>query len=279
MLHRSAHGPTDLHYLAGVWSRHSRQALDCWTLRSLTLRPTAASPSATAAPAAARSCQSTTQPASCSLARICSTMPRAESSWRFQTASDSRRGFSTAIQGTTWPRSSIRRPDIAPLACQRSSDPTGVLTACGFGPNGQFRSIRGNITGQATAVGATYPVAHDRRRRASGRQRRRRAQRRRATRRRRVGPARRPDVRDLRPTRARVSEARIAAESHSPNSHRSPTAPSPQPRVPRSIGQHGRTKSNRALQSLDAKKQDKGDYLQPGDLNGYLRVNDVPKIR
>jgi hypothetical protein len=32
------------------------------------------------------------------------------------------------------------------------------------------------------------------------------------------------------------------------------------------------------IQVLDAKKQDKGDYLQPGDLNGYARVADVPRI-
>ena len=67
------------------------------------------------------------QPAWCSLARICSTMPRAESSSRFQTASDSRRGLSTAIERTTWPRSSIRRPELEPLAvsderARRNSD-------------------------------------------------------------------------------------------------------------------------------------------------------------
>jgi hypothetical protein len=32
------------------------------------------------------------------------------------------------------------------------------------------------------------------------------------------------------------------------------------------------------IRALDDKKQDKGDYLQPGDLNGYLRSDDVAKL-
>jgi hypothetical protein len=32
------------------------------------------------------------------------------------------------------------------------------------------------------------------------------------------------------------------------------------------------------IKALDDKKQDKGDYLQPGDLNGYVRASDVPKF-
>lgn len=50
----------------------------------------------------------------------------------------------------------IRRPEIEPLSVDDAAA-TGPLTACGFGPNGQFRCIRGDVTGQATAVGATFP--------------------------------------------------------------------------------------------------------------------------
>jgi hypothetical protein len=32
------------------------------------------------------------------------------------------------------------------------------------------------------------------------------------------------------------------------------------------------------IRGLDDKKQDKGDYLQPGDLNGYMRTVDLPKL-
>jgi hypothetical protein len=50
----------------------------------------------------------------------------------------------------------IQRPQVSPITIG-SEEPTSPLAACGFGPNGQFRCIRGNITGQAIAVGATYP--------------------------------------------------------------------------------------------------------------------------
>jgi hypothetical protein len=50
----------------------------------------------------------------------------------------------------------IQSPQIATIAVSNDA-PAGLLTACGFGPNGQFRCIRGAIAGQATAVGASYP--------------------------------------------------------------------------------------------------------------------------
>jgi hypothetical protein len=50
----------------------------------------------------------------------------------------------------------IRRPDVEPIAVS-NDDPDGVLSACGFGPDGQLRCFRGNITGAAIAVGAMYP--------------------------------------------------------------------------------------------------------------------------
>src|SRR5882724_8311478 len=50
----------------------------------------------------------------------------------------------------------IHRPYLAPLAISEV-EPVGILTACGFGPNGVFRSISGGITGHPTAAGATFP--------------------------------------------------------------------------------------------------------------------------
>jgi hypothetical protein len=55
----------------------------------------------------------------------------------------------------------IRRPDAEPIGVgdddALSRTASGALTACGFGPNGQFRCIRGEVVGQATPVGAVYP--------------------------------------------------------------------------------------------------------------------------
>jgi hypothetical protein len=50
----------------------------------------------------------------------------------------------------------IQSPKIDTVSIS-DNEPTGLLAACGFGPNGQFRCIRGAIAGQATAVGASYP--------------------------------------------------------------------------------------------------------------------------
>jgi hypothetical protein len=50
----------------------------------------------------------------------------------------------------------IARPDAAEVALS-DSEPTGSLTACGFGPNGSFQCVRGPVVGMATAVGATHP--------------------------------------------------------------------------------------------------------------------------
>ena len=53
----------------------------------------------------------------------------------------------------------IHRPDIEPIAVlQNDGDIAGVVSACGFGANGEFRCVRGNITGQATSVGAVHPA-------------------------------------------------------------------------------------------------------------------------
>ncbi len=50
----------------------------------------------------------------------------------------------------------IRRPDADPVGVS-DDDPDGILSACGFGADGQLRCFRGNITGAAIAAGAVYP--------------------------------------------------------------------------------------------------------------------------
>jgi hypothetical protein len=52
----------------------------------------------------------------------------------------------------------IRRPDVEPVEVNDDT-PSGPLAACGYGPDGRFRCVRGNVVGQATPVGATYPSA------------------------------------------------------------------------------------------------------------------------
>ena len=50
----------------------------------------------------------------------------------------------------------IRWPDVEPVVvCAK--EPSGPLSACGFGSDGQLRCIRGIVTGHATAVGALHP--------------------------------------------------------------------------------------------------------------------------
>lgn len=50
----------------------------------------------------------------------------------------------------------IRVPQESPLAVD-STDPAGMLTACGFGGDGRFTPVRGAITGAAQAIGASFP--------------------------------------------------------------------------------------------------------------------------
>ncbi len=50
----------------------------------------------------------------------------------------------------------IQRPDTEPLSVD-DGEPTGVLTACGYGGNGNFRPASGPISGAVQAVGATFP--------------------------------------------------------------------------------------------------------------------------
>jgi hypothetical protein len=57
--------------------------------------------------------------------------------------------------------------------------------------------------------------------------------------------------------------------------HASPQSPASSPQIDWPAWT---TEIESRIQSLDDKKQDKGDYLEPGDLNDYLRIGDAPKF-
>jgi hypothetical protein len=174
----------------------------------------------------------------------------------------------------------ITSPHVAPIAVN-DDEPSGRLTACGFGPTGQFRCVSGNVVGHATAAGATYPCLT-------------------------MGGAVRPGdsgggvlnvagqlvgviwgQRDgqtyatcgrplrefLNRVRGKYSRGGAQQEHPLPPGEGRVRVNSPQidwPAWSQQIEQQ--------LQTLDAKKQDKGHYLQAGDLNGYLRLEDAPQI-
>jgi hypothetical protein len=163
----------------------------------------------------------------------------------------------------------IARPPLSPIAVNDDA-PSGSLTACGFGPQGTFGCVNGKVVGQATAVGATYPSLTMR------------------------GAVRPGDSgggvlnvaghlvgviwgqRDGltyatcgQPLREFLHRVR---GKHSRGGAPSQT-PSPQIDWPA----WSREMEDR-IRALDAKKQDKGHFLQAGDLNGYLRVEDAPRI-
>jgi len=180
----------------------------------------------------------------------------------------------------------IGRPVAEPLAVS-DDEPSGLLTACGFGPNAQFRPIRGAITGRATVAGATYPSTT-------------------------IAGAVRPGdsggavlntrgqlvgviwgQRDNqtyatcgKPLRDFVARLRAKLFNHSPSTPTLPQPPAP-PGVPSPQSpapspqldlQAFANELDARLRALDAKKQDRGDYLQPGHLNGYFRTEDAAKL-
>jgi hypothetical protein len=163
----------------------------------------------------------------------------------------------------------IRSPQLAPLAVAEG-EPSGVLSACGFGPNGQFRCTRGNVVGHATAAGATHPSLTMR------------------------GAVRPGDSgggvlnaagqlvgvvwgqRDGltyatcgRPLRELLGRIR------GQHSIRGPQSPAPGPQI---NWQAWSSEMEARIRAIDEKKQDKGHYLQAGDLNGYMRIEDAPTI-
>jgi len=163
----------------------------------------------------------------------------------------------------------IRPPRLAPVAVN-DGEPSGSLRACGFGPNGQFRFVIGHVVGHATAAGAAYPSLT-------------------------MNGAVRPGdsgggvlntagqlvgvvwgQRDGltyatcgRPLREFLNGVR--------GKHSRGAAPSPAA-IPQLDWQAWTSEMESRIRALDAKKQDKGQYLQTGDLNGYLRVEDAPRI-
>jgi hypothetical protein len=176
----------------------------------------------------------------------------------------------------------IRRPDVEPLPVA-SGDPSGALVACGFGPNGTFRGIQGNITGIATAVGAAYASTT-------------------------IAGAVRPGdsgggvlnvsgqvvgvvwgQRDGltyatcgRPVcdfliRARDKVFAKVTVANKPVSTAPAASPNP-PATPQLDLKAFANELDSRMRDLDAKKQDRGDYLLHGDLNGYLRTEDAVKL-
>jgi hypothetical protein len=175
----------------------------------------------------------------------------------------------------------IRRPDVAPLAVSEI-EPTGILTACGFGPNGVFRSIVGGITGHPTASGATFPSTTI------------------------TGAVRPGDsgggVLNMQGQVAGVVWGQRDGQTYatcgqpvrefltcvrrklfgSPSIANKPVSRQPpalpEVRSPEFDWQTWTSELDTRIRALDAKKQDKGNYLQPGDLNRYLKIDDAAKI-
>lgn len=182
----------------------------------------------------------------------------------------------------------IQRPNIDPLTVS-GREPSGVLAACGFGPNGMFRGIVGQITGRAVAVGVTFPSLT-------------------------ISCAVRPGdsggavlnisgevvgvvwgqrdgqtyatcgepVRNLIDSvRSKLFGQHQVARPIEPSKKQPsvplPPAPSPQPPALTPDWQAFTGELESRIRALDAKKQDKGDYLQHGDLNGYARTDEVTK--
>ncbi|HEX4415173.1 MAG TPA: serine protease [Lacipirellulaceae bacterium] len=187
----------------------------------------------------------------------------------------------------------IRRPEVEPLLVA-TGDPSGLLVACGFGPNGTFRGIQGNITGYATASGATYAsttIAGVVRPGDSGGgvlnsggsvvgvvwgQRDGET----------YATCGRPVCDFLTRVRDKVFPKVVVAKKV-PIANSTPTPPAPQSPAsssqsptpsPQPDWQAFANELESRIRALDDKKQDKGDYLQPGDLNGYLRSDDVAKL-
>jgi hypothetical protein len=184
----------------------------------------------------------------------------------------------------------IRRPEVEPLSVA-SGEPAGLLIACGFGPNGVFRGVEGSITGHATAVGASYAsttIAGAVRPGDSGGgvlntggqvvgvvwgQRDGQT----------YATCGEPVCEFLERARDKVFP-KVVVANKTPVANTTPTNPkqSPPPQSqapsPQPDWQAFANELESRVKALDAKKQDKGDYLQPGDLNNYLRNDEAAKL-
>ncbi len=172
----------------------------------------------------------------------------------------------------------IQRPGVAPIAVN-DADPTGCLSACGFGSNGSFRCARGNVVGHATAVGAAHPSLT-----LSGAVRpgdsgggvlNARGQLVGVVWGQRDGLTYATCGRPLREFLDRVRQKcrRVGGEACGESSRADAPA-----RAPQIDWQSWSHEMESRIRALDEKKQDKGHYLQAGDLNGYVRIEDAPQI-
>jgi hypothetical protein len=174
----------------------------------------------------------------------------------------------------------IRRPNAVPVVVD-DSEPTGILTACGYGSNGAFQPATGAIAGMAQAIGATAPSVKitgcvrpgdsgggvlDSAGRLVGV----------------VWGCRDGETyltcgRPLREFLDRVWRGRRGRRSEvggqGSTSLASPQSPAPSPDLNARFA-----KIEGDIVDLRTNKQDRGDYLRPGDLNGYARSTDVPLI-
>jgi hypothetical protein len=142
------------------------------------------------------------------------------------------------------------------------------LAACGFGANGQFRCVQGGISGQAVAVGATYPSLT-------------------------IRGAVRPGDSGGGVLNARGELVGVVWGQRDGLTYATCGQPVREfldrirgravdrgaPPGSQNVDWLAKLKAiDERLAALDAKKQDKGDYVQAGELKGYLRVADAPRI-
>ncbi len=185
----------------------------------------------------------------------------------------------------------IQRPNVEPIAVG-DREPLGVLAACGFGPNGIFRSIVANITGHAVAVGATFPsltlscavrpgdsggAVLDSSGNVVGVVWGQRDGQTYAT----CGEPVREFILRVRANIFGQHEvARPIDQDQKQSQAPTPPIPSPTPPAPSPTPdwQAFTNELESRIHALDAKKQDKGDYLQHGDLNGYVRGEELAKV-
>jgi len=160
----------------------------------------------------------------------------------------------------------IQRPAVEPIeVCDDDVSQSAQLTACGYGGTGQFRPVRGAVAGAAQAVGATFPSLKIRSAVRPGDS----------------GGGVLDDAGRLvgvvwgcrdgetyltcgRPLRDFLHRIR-PSEPGRPRPRSSPTI----------HWQAWRDDVDTRLAALDAKKQDRGDYLQVGDLNAYAKQSDL----
>jgi hypothetical protein len=175
----------------------------------------------------------------------------------------------------------IKRPDAEPITID-DDEPAGLLVACGYGSDGSFRPASGTIDGKVQAVGASYPSVK-------------------------ISGAVRPGDsggavlntaghlvgvvwgcrdgetyftcgRPLRQFLDRVWPARnrrAKPDNHAVDESAPANVASSTP-SPDVVARLDKVESDVA--SLRSGKQDRGEYLQVGDLNGYAKRSELPSF-